>query len=83
MSAESKPRESWVCCNRVEKKMKYQTAEESKSEAAGLRCKVTDIIRKRQKQGGGPPRAGKKEKHVESDKDRRNWIGEVGDDREL
>lgn len=30
MSAESKLRESKVCCNRVEKKMKFQTAEKSK-----------------------------------------------------
>lgn len=30
MSAESELRESEVCCNRVEKKMKDQTAEKSK-----------------------------------------------------
>lgn len=36
MSAESKLRESEVCCNSVEKKMKYQTVEKSKVKRGGF-----------------------------------------------
>lgn len=47
-------------------------SEKEQSEAGGLRCGVTDIIRKRPKQRVEPARTERKENYVKAGKDRKN-----------